>query len=65
LRRLTDHDLEEPASTRLLVMAARLVASGLPLHMACRSAIVDALTDDAETAAALDEVVSAVIGYAP
>ncbi len=27
LRRLTDHDLEETASTRLLVMAARLVAS--------------------------------------
>ena len=62
LRRLTDHDLEETASTRLLVMAARLVASGLPLQVACRAAIVDALTDDAETAAALDEVVAAVIG---
>jgi nitric oxide reductase NorQ protein len=62
LRRLTDHDLEETASTRLLVMAARLVASGLPLHAACRAAIVDALTDDAETASALDEVVAAVTG---
>ena len=62
LRRLTDHDLEETASTRLLVMAARLVASGLPLQTACRAAIVDALTDDAETAAALDEVVLAVMG---
>lgn len=62
LRRLTDHDLEETASTRLLVMAARLAASGLPLHTACRAAIVDALTDDADTAAALDEVVLAVIG---
>src|SRR5574343_2078561 len=55
LRRLTDHDLEETASTRLLVMAARLVASGLSLHEACRAAIVDALTDDADTAAALAE----------
>ena len=62
LRRLTDHDLEETVSTRLLVMAARLVASGLPLHVACRSAIVDALTDDFETAAALDEVVVAILG---
>jgi nitric oxide reductase NorQ protein len=62
LRRLTDHDLEETVSTRLLVMAARLVASGLPLHLACRAAIVDALTDDAETATALNEVVSAVVG---
>ena len=49
-------------STRLLVMAARLVASGLPLAVACRSAIVDALTDDQDTAAALDEVVQAMLG---
>ena len=62
LRRLTDHDLEETVSTRLLVMAARLVASGLTLTQACQAAIVDALTDDAETAIALNEVVLAVIG---
>ena len=61
LRRLTDHDLEETASTRLLVMAARLCAAGLSLRAACRAAIVDALTDDAETVAALDEVVGAVV----
>ena len=65
LRRLTEHDLEETASTRLLVMAARLAAHGLPLTVACRSAIVDALTDDAETAGALAEVVQAMIGDAP
>ncbi len=62
LRRLTDHDLEETASTRLLVMAARLAAGGLALREACRSAIVDALTDDTDTARALGEVVAAVIG---
>jgi nitric oxide reductase NorQ protein len=64
LRRLGDHDLEETVSTRLLVMSARLVASGLGLRAACRGAIVDALTDDADTAAALDEVVRAVVGDA-
>jgi nitric oxide reductase NorQ protein len=64
LRRLTDHDLEETASTRLLVMAARLAAAGLPLHDACTAAIVDALTDDADTARALAEVVKAVVGDA-
>jgi nitric oxide reductase NorQ protein len=64
LRRLTDHDLEETASTRLLVMAARLAAAGLPLHEACTAAIVDALTDDADTARALAEVVKAVVGDA-
>ena len=62
LRRLTGHDLEEGASTRLLVMAARLHGTGLALQTACRAAIVDALTDDADTAAALAEVVSAVVG---
>lgn len=59
LRRLTDQDLEETVSTRLLVMAARLMASGLPELAACRAAIVDALTDDADTAEALNEVVLA------
>ena len=62
LRRLTEHDLEETASTRLLVMAARLMAAGLPPAAACRAAIVDALTDDADTAEALGEVVRAVFG---
>ncbi|MCK6423686.1 MAG: CbbQ/NirQ/NorQ/GpvN family protein [Burkholderiaceae bacterium] len=61
LRRLTDHDLEETVSTRALVMAARLAAAGVALPTACRAAIVDALTDDADTAAALAEVVAAVI----
>ena len=64
LRRLTDHDLEETASTRLLVAAARLHAAGLPLHMACHAAVVDALTDDAGTTKALSEVVRAIIGDA-
>ncbi len=64
LRRLTEQDLEETASTRLLVMAGRLHASGIGLHAACRAAIVDALTDDADTAAALDEVVGAVVAPA-
>ncbi len=62
LRRLTEHDLEETASTRLLVMAARLVASGMGERAACRAAIADALTDDGETAGALDEIVRAVVG---
>ena len=42
-------------------MTARLVASGLPLPQACRAAIVDALTDDAETASALEALVQAVL----
>jgi len=62
LRRLTDHDLEETASTRLLVMAARLHQRGLSLPAACRAAIAEALTDDAGTLTALLEVQRAVLG---
>lgn len=64
LRRLTDHDLEETASTRLLVMAARLHGQGLPLAAAARAAVLEALTDDAGTLAALAEVQRAVLGDA-
>jgi nitric oxide reductase NorQ protein len=64
LRRLTDHDLEETASTRLLVSAGRLVASGLSMQLACEAAVIDALTDDLETALALRDVAQAMFGDA-
>ena len=62
LRALKDVDLEEVASTRLLVYAAILIRDGLDPVAACRSALVEALTDDLEVAAALDEVVLATFG---
>ena len=61
LRALKDHDLEESASTRLLVYAATLIQSGFPALDACRAAIVEPLSDDEETVAALMQVVSAKI----
>jgi nitric oxide reductase NorQ protein len=62
LRRLTDHDLEETASTRLLVMAARLHAGGMALAEAAHHAVLQALTDDAGTLSALHEVQRALLG---
>ena len=62
LRRLTEHDLEETASTRLLVMAARLHQRGLALPAAAHAAILEALSDDGPTVAALAEVQSAILG---
>jgi len=59
LRALKDHDLEEAASTRLLVYAATLVKDGFPRLDACRAALVEPLTDDEETIDALMEVVHA------
>ncbi|MCX8016876.1 MAG: CbbQ/NirQ/NorQ/GpvN family protein [Rhodocyclaceae bacterium] len=62
LRALKDVDLEEVASTRLLVYAAILIRAGMAPVEACRAALVEALTDDREVAAALDEVVLATFG---
>jgi len=61
LRVLKDHDLEESASTRLLVYAATLIQSGLDPIEACRAAIIEPLSDDEETVAALMEVVKAKV----
>ena len=62
LRALKDHDLEEAASTRLLVYAATLMLGGCDPLEACRAALVEPLTDDPETAYALMEVVRVSIG---
>ena len=62
LRSLKDHDLEEGASTRLLVYAATLIGSGMDYRDACRAALVEPLTDDEETLAALLEVIDATLG---
>ena len=62
LRSLKDHDLEEAASTRLLVYAATLIKSGFAEIDACISALVEPLSDDEETIEALTEVVHASFG---
>lgn len=62
LRALKDRDLEEAASTRLLVYAALLIKDGMDAVTACRVGIVDSLTDDVEVAEGLMEVVSATFG---
>jgi len=62
MRALKDHDLEEAASTRLLVYAATLILGGYDPLEACRAALVEPLTDDLDTTAALMEVVYASFG---
>ena len=61
-RALKDRDLEEVASTRLLVYAATLIKSGFDVSAACRAALVETLTDDPETVEALMEIVNATFG---
>ena len=53
-RRLQGFGLDEGASTRMLVHAAALVMQGLLIEVACRMAMVDALSDDPGVHAALE-----------
>lgn len=62
LRNLKDMDLEEGASTRLLVYTATLMHAGFDPIEACRAGLVESLTDDEDTISALMEVVRANFG---
>jgi len=62
LRNLKDHDLEEAASTRLVVYAATLIKHGFAPIEACRAALVEPLSDDLEIIEGLMEVVYATFG---
>lgn len=59
-RNLKGSGLEEGASTRLLVHAAKLMASNIEPVAACQSAIAQAITDDAEMLAAVHELSSSL-----
>jgi nitric oxide reductase NorQ protein len=57
-RKLKGNGLDEGASTRLLVHAARLIARGVAPQPACRSAVAQALTDDSEMLQTLDDFIT-------
>lgn len=59
-RNLKGNGLDEGASTRLLVHAAKLIARGIAPAAACHGAIAEALSDDPEMLRAIDEFVSSV-----
>lgn len=59
-RNLKGSGLDEGASTRLLVHAAKLMVSGVDPVVACHSSIAQALTDDADMLAAVNELSSSL-----
>jgi nitric oxide reductase NorQ protein len=61
LRQLRDRGLPEVPSTRLLVAAARLIASGVTAREACRTAVASPLTDDPELLSAVHDVIDTVL----
>lgn len=61
IRNLKDKGLLEGASTRLLVYAGKLIASGVSPAVACRVALAQPLTDDPEMLSALYELVDSIL----
>jgi nitric oxide reductase NorQ protein len=59
-RNLKGNGLEEGASTRLLVHAAKLMKSGITPQLACRVAIAESLTDEPDMLAAINELGSSL-----
>lgn len=61
IRSLTELSLLESVSTRLLVSAGKLIHAGTAPRLACKVAIVEPLSDDIDTVAALNDVVELVM----
>lgn len=59
-RNLKGNGLDEGASTRLLVHAAKLIRRGVSPRVACAGAISEALSDDPEMLRAVSELVSSL-----
>jgi nitric oxide reductase NorQ protein len=59
LRELRDRGLAEVPSTRLLIAAAGLIASGIPVREACYAAVVSPLSDDPALVGAMRDLVDA------
>ena len=62
IRGLKGMDLEEAASTRLLVYAASLMRAGIDAPTAVEHALIEPLSDDADVKAGLRELVRASFG---
>ena len=60
LRGLRDRGLAEVPSTRLLIAAARLIASGIAVPQACHAAIVSPLSDEPSLVGAMRDLVDAL-----
>lgn len=60
IRNLREHGLEEGASTRVLIYAARLINEGVSKRRACQVAVTWGITDDQQVQRSVDEVVTSI-----
>ena len=62
LRGLKGQDLEEGVSTRLVIYCATLIADGMALDRAIRTAMIEPLSDDEDVKQGLRDLVTAIYG---
>ena len=62
IRAWSGMDLEEGVSTRLLIYAATLMASGMGVDQALEAAIIEPLSDEPEVGQALRDLISTIYG---
>jgi len=62
IRQLTDSDIQEAVSTRLLVYAAKLMVKGFNPYDACMHSIVQSLSDEEEVLEVLEKLVTLYFG---
>jgi len=60
IRNLREHGLDEGASTRVLIYAARLIKEGVAARRACQVAVTWGITDDEQIQRSIGEVVSSI-----
>ena len=58
IRNLSENDIQEAVSTRLLVYAAKLITRGFNPYDACMHSIVESLSDEEEVLDALEKLIS-------
>ncbi|MCD6173433.1 MAG: CbbQ/NirQ/NorQ C-terminal domain-containing protein, partial [Sulfurimonas sp.] len=57
IRNLSDTDIQEAVSTRLLVYAAKLIVKGFNPYQACIHTIVQSLSDEEEVLEVLEKLI--------
>ncbi len=62
LRQLKGQDVEEGASTRLIVYCATLIVAGMSFDRAVQVAMIEPLTDDAEVKRGVADLIAAIAG---
>lgn len=58
IRQLSDSDIQEAVSTRLLIYAGKLIAHGFDPYQACIHSIVESLSDEEDVLTVLEKLIS-------